>query len=107
MFESFHKPRGSDTLSKEQGKDSEARHGKGQVTIPIDVRRDMGITVGTRLDFIPNGDGSYRVVRKAGSIMDMFGMLKHDGPPVSIKEMDETIAAALAERHDQISREHL
>ncbi|MDR1015128.1 MAG: AbrB/MazE/SpoVT family DNA-binding domain-containing protein [Coriobacteriales bacterium] len=80
---------------------------KGQVTIPVDVRRDMGITAGTRLDFIPNGDGSYRVARKAGSVMDMFGMLRHDGPPVPVEEMDEAIAAALAERHDRISREHL
>jgi AbrB family looped-hinge helix DNA binding protein len=70
---------------------------KGQVTIPIEVRRDMGITAGTRLDFIPNGDGSYRVVRKKGSVMDLFGMLKHEGPPVSVEEMHEGMVEQIVE----------
>jgi AbrB family looped-hinge helix DNA binding protein len=70
---------------------------KGQITIPIDVRRDMGITTGTRLDFIPNGDGSYRVVHKKRSVMDLAGCIPYDGPPLSIEDMDEAIGLAVTE----------
>jgi AbrB family looped-hinge helix DNA binding protein len=79
---------------------------KGQVTIPIEVRRDMDITAGSRLDFIPNGDGSYRVISKRRSIMDLAGCLSYDGPPVPVEEMDRGIATAAVEDHRWIFGEH-
>lgn len=69
---------------------------KGQVTIPVEVRNDLGITTGMRLDFIPNGDGSYRVVPKKRSVLDLMGMLGHNGSPVTVEAMDQGIADAIA-----------
>jgi AbrB family looped-hinge helix DNA binding protein len=69
---------------------------KGQVTIPIEVRNELGITTGMRLDFIPNGDGSYRVVPKKRSIMDLIGLLGNSGQPVAIETMDQGIADAVS-----------
>jgi len=35
------------------------------------------------------------------SIRDLYGMLEYDGPPVSVEEMDEAIAATAVERYQR------
>lgn len=51
---------------------------KGQVTIPSDVRRELGIRQGSRVTFaVKNGKAELRVVHRAtGRIASGFGMLK-------------------------------
>jgi antitoxin PrlF len=76
---------------------------KGQITIPIEVRRKLGLRTGDQINFFADEDGKYTFEPKTGSIMDMEGILKHLGLPVlgyapSIEEMDQAIldrAAAL------------
>lgn len=76
---------------------------KGQITIPIEVRRKLGLRAGDQINFFENEDGRYTFEPKTGSIMEMEGILKHLGLPVlgyapSIEEMDQAIldrAAAL------------
>jgi AbrB family looped-hinge helix DNA binding protein len=73
---------------------------KGQVTIPVEVRRDLGLNTGDRLEFTRNPDtGGYVMTRKTGSIMDLVGILKYDGPPVTIEQMKEEIAQAAVDRY--------
>ena len=60
---------------------------KGQVTIPLSVRNDMDLKPGSKLDFIPDADGTWRVVKRKRSIMELAGIVKWDGEPVSIEEM--------------------
>ena len=69
---------------------------KGQITIPIEVRRKHGIKTGDRIDFIENEKGELVLRQKKGSIMDLIGCLKWDGPPVSIEEMNKAIAEGWA-----------
>jgi len=64
---------------------------KGQITIPKDVRDELGLTEGTKVDFVRVGPGEYRLRPRNVSIMDLAGVLKYDGPPVSIEEMNEAI----------------
>jgi antitoxin PrlF len=64
---------------------------KGQITIPIEVRRKHGIRTGDRLDFTENEKGELVLRQKRRSIMDLIGILKRDGPPVSIEEMNKAI----------------
>jgi len=68
---------------------------KGQVTIPVDIRRDYGIHEGTNLDFIPDGDGVFRVVCKKRSIMEFEGYFDYNGPSFTIEEMDEALGDAV------------
>lgn len=70
---------------------------KGQITIPVQVRKALGLTPGTRIDFYETEDGVYALRPKTGSIMDMRGCLAHAGPPVTIEEMDEAILDRAAE----------
>ena len=67
---------------------------KGQVTIPKEVRVQLGIATGDRLDFLVLPDGTLAVKRRRqGSLVDVFGVLARPGQrAVSVEEMNETIA---------------
>jgi AbrB family looped-hinge helix DNA binding protein len=69
---------------------------KGQITIPIEVREDLGIKAGDRISFLKNERGEYVIKPKTGSIMDLKGMFKWTGKPVTIEEMNGTIAQGWA-----------
>ena len=65
---------------------------KGQITIPVEVRKKLGLKPGTRVWFIENENGEYTLKIKTGSIMNLRGMFKRTGKPVTIEEMNEAIA---------------
>ena len=69
---------------------------KGQITIPKEVRDDLGLGPGARLSFLKNEEGVYELHRERRSVKDLAGSLRYDGPPKSIEEMDDAIAAAAA-----------
>jgi antitoxin PrlF len=75
---------------------SAALTSKGQITIPVEVRRKMGLKTGDRLLFIEGENGEFILKPKTGSIMDMYGIVKWTGDPVTIEEMNETIAKGWA-----------
>ena len=52
---------------------------KGQITLPVELRRKLGIESGTKIDFYENELGQYVLAPKTGSIKDMDGILKHLG----------------------------
>lgn len=62
---------------------------KGQLTIPTDVRRALGIKVGDSLAFEVEEDGSarVRVVRKPVSFADYAGIWR-EGAGMSAEEID-------------------
>lgn len=64
---------------------------KGQITIPKDVRDALGLEPGVKIDFIRVNDGEYRLRPKNLHVSDLFGIIKYDGPPISIEEMNEAI----------------
>ena len=72
---------------------------KGQVTIPIEVRKRLGIHEGSSVDFVPRADGSFEFVATTGSIKDIRGMFTRPGPAASLAEMDEAIETAAVERY--------
>ena len=72
---------------------------KGQITIPVKVRKALGLKPGTRVDFYPNEDGRYVLYPKTGSIMDLAGCVpKLDYVP-TIEQMNEAVEAAVAENY--------
>ena len=68
---------------------------KGQVTIPVAVRRRLRLTAGTKIDFIENKAGELVLKPRTGDIRALYGIVKYDGPPLSIEEMDEAIATTV------------
>lgn len=79
---------------------------KGQVVIPKDVRTQLGLAEGQELDVITvNGGVLLRPVQqKSGRSFDeLLSELRsrippHEGPPVSVEEMDEAVRRMWAER---------
>ena len=65
---------------------------KGQITIPIEVRVKLGIKPGDRVRFVENEKGEIVLKPTTGSIMDLEGIVPWRGKPVTIEEMNETIA---------------
>lgn len=77
---------------------------KGQLTLPAEVRRDLRLVPGSRVDFDKQPDGTYAVRAKTRDIRELRGIVRYDGPPVSLEDIDNAIAKHLAER-DRLSRE--
>ena len=71
---------------------------KGQITIPKEIRDALRLKPGDRVDFVLGKDGSALLRPATRSILDLCGMLKYDGPPITIEQMDEGIAKAVVER---------
>lgn len=69
---------------------------KGQITIPAEVRKKLGLKAGDRVRFIEGENGEYIFKPKTGSIMDLEGCVHWTGKPVTIEEMNETIAKGWA-----------
>lgn len=66
---------------------------KGQVVIPVDLRRLLGITPGTRLELHADGAGFRTDVRPEGKTLDIddvVGCTGYAGRTVSIDEMRVT-----------------
>ena len=72
---------------------------KGQITIPIKVRKALGLKPGVRIDFYEVEDGEYTFRPKTGSIMEMRGCLPKPDHVVTIEEMDRAILDHAAELH--------
>lgn len=64
---------------------------KGQITIPLSVRKAMKIRQGDHVEFVEIAPGRFELMPRTRSITDLKGMFKADRT-ISIEEMNETIA---------------
>jgi antitoxin PrlF len=74
---------------------------KGQITIPSETRARLRLVPGTKVDFVQNAAGETVIRPKTGDIRTLRGILKYDGPPVSIEEMNAAIGRAISESFKQ------
>lgn len=63
---------------------------KGQTTLPKPVRETLGVKAGDRVRYVISG-GQVRIlpVRPIGRL---FGVLQHEGPAVTVEEMEQAVA---------------
>jgi len=66
---------------------------KGQITMPAEVRKTLGLRSGSRVTFVATGPGVYEIRRQSGSIRELKGAVRWSGPPVSLEQMEDAIAA--------------
>jgi AbrB family looped-hinge helix DNA binding protein len=71
---------------------------KGQITIPSEVRKSMGLKSGEKVAFFEGEDGEF-TLRRVGSIRDMRGCLAGLVPPMTVGEMDKAIGEAVTESY--------
>ena len=67
---------------------------KGQITIPAEVRKALGLRAGSEVLFFEAEPGVWRFRPRTGSIWDLKGCVPRPEHPVSIEEMNRGIAAA-------------
>ena len=65
---------------------------KGQVTLPVEARRKLGIHAGTKLEFIVNNDDSMEVIVAGGSVRDLKGILPKPKRTLSLDEINASMA---------------
>lgn len=72
---------------------------KGQITLPQQVRKTLGLSVGDKVDFVEDA-GGYRLVPLHNDIRKLKGRFAgRVKRSVSLEEMDQAIAEAVAERN--------
>ena len=76
---------------------------KGQVTIPADIRRALGIKEGDKVAFVLEDD-QVKLTRKEGVVEQTAGALKSDIPALSLREEREAAEQAIAEEALERSR---
>ena len=64
---------------------------KGQVTIPVEARRKLGIVPGTALEFVVTDAGTLIVIPRSRSVRDLKGMLPRPKRALSVEEMERAI----------------
>lgn len=77
---------------------------KGQVTIPKEVRIRMNLHAGDQIEFIVQSDRSARLETRNVKAADLAGLLggnKKFKRPMTLKEMDDSIAEAVRERYER------
>ena len=75
---------------------------KGQITLPAELRRKLGLRAGDRVDF-EEREGGIMLKPKKRPLLSLLGILHQpDRPPSSIEEMDEAVQQAVAEDWDRI-----
>lgn len=77
---------------------------KGQITLPKEIRLKLGLKQGDRVRFLLEEDGRVRLMPAKRDISELVGILPKPKRALSIEEMDDAVALAVAEkfaRHDR------
>jgi antitoxin PrlF len=65
---------------------------KGQITIPLAVRRKLGVATGDRVEFIELAPGQFALVPAVADVRALRGIVRNRRRPVSIDEMRRIVA---------------
>ena len=69
---------------------------KGQVTIPLEVRRRLGVAPHDKVAFVLDDD-QVRLVRKGSVVAQTAGIVKSGRAPLTAKELREAAERGIAE----------
>lgn len=71
---------------------------KGQITIPAQVRAELGVSAGDRIEFVDIGQGQFAIMAATRSVKELKGIFRgRRKKPVSIEEMNRAIARRASE----------
>ena len=65
---------------------------KGQITIPVEVREELGIDTGDRVEFVALAPGRYEFIAATQTVTALKGMFGKPRKTVSIEAMNAAIA---------------
>ena len=70
---------------------------KGQITIPVDVRNELQVHTGDRVEFVQIAPGRYEFMAATSEVTALKGMFGKPIGTVSIEQMNEAIARRAAQ----------
>jgi AbrB family looped-hinge helix DNA binding protein len=65
---------------------------KGQVTLPVEARKKLGIQAGSRLEVLIHDDGRMELIHLKGSVRDLKGILPRPAKAASLEDMERAVA---------------
>jgi AbrB family looped-hinge helix DNA binding protein len=65
---------------------------KGQITIPVEVRNDLKVDAGDRVEFVFIAPGRYEFMAATSDVTELKGMFGKAKKTVSIESMNAAIA---------------
>ena len=71
---------------------------KGQITIPLAVRRKLGLDAGDRVEFVELTPGEFVLKVATEDVRSLKGMIRRPASPVSIDAMNSAIKRRAASR---------
>lgn len=69
---------------------------KGQVTVPAEIRRELGLKQGDKVAFIID-EGEVRLARTGSVVAKTAGAFKSRKPPLTAEQLRESAERAMAE----------
>lgn len=69
-----------------------AMNSKGQVTIPLDVRKKLGLDQGGRVDFVDLGNNQFCIMAAVEVVSSLKGLVRKPVAPVSLTSMKQSIS---------------
>jgi antitoxin PrlF len=72
---------------------------KGQITLPAATRAKLRLIAGIKFLVTESDDGKIILTPKTRDIRELRGILKYDGPPVSIEDMEVGVRKAAVDRY--------
>ena len=73
---------------------------KGQITLPAEVRKRLGVKPGDRIEFVESNTGNIEIVARRKGLADLRGMVPYEGPPLA----DEAIVRMVDEARSAIAK---
>ena len=64
---------------------------KGQITIPLEIRKQLNLSAGDTVQFIQGKSGRFELIPCNASLSSLRGILPKPEKAVTIEEMNETI----------------
>jgi AbrB family looped-hinge helix DNA binding protein len=64
---------------------------KGQITIPLAIRRKLGLDTGDRVEFVELAPGEFALKPATEDVRALKGMIRAPAKPVSIDAMNAAI----------------
>ena len=71
---------------------------KGQITIPLEVRRKLGVDSGDRVEFVELAPGEFALKAATEDVRSLKGMIRRPRSPVSVEAMNAAIKRRGASR---------
>jgi len=78
---------------------------KGQITIPAEVRRALGINRGDRMAIVVENDRQVCLTRSESAVMRTAGLLKSEKPAIPAEELQTVAEQAIADEAKERSGE--